>query len=226
VIIKGEEKLSGVHPDLVRIIKRAGKSGEFVVVEGVRTLERQRTLVASGKSRTLNSRHIPAKNGYGHAVDIYPVYQNKVILTWDGGHFKKLSKIVKDAAIAEGIPIEWGGDWKSFLDGPHWQLPWSSYDGSGADDEVASLPRNTPRGLIQGDETTGVPVGTKVAAAGGSLVVADSLFQITAQAQAAETYLTKGGVVSLVVGVFIVSGALFALWDWMGRPRLTFTRDI
>jgi peptidoglycan L-alanyl-D-glutamate endopeptidase CwlK len=35
--------------------------------------------------------------------------------------------VIKDAARLEAVTIEWGGDWKSFKDGPHWQLPWASY---------------------------------------------------------------------------------------------------
>jgi peptidoglycan L-alanyl-D-glutamate endopeptidase CwlK len=34
---------------------------------------------------------------------------------------------MKTAAAAEGVPVEWGGDWRSFFDGPHFQLPWASY---------------------------------------------------------------------------------------------------
>ena len=39
----------------------------------------------------------------------------------------KWTKVVKQAAAELGIPIEWGGDWRTFKDGPHWQLPWAKY---------------------------------------------------------------------------------------------------
>lgn len=150
-IIKGEALLIGVHPDLVRVIKRAAMSIDFVVTEGLRTLTRQKQLVAEGKSRTLNSRHIKAKNGLGHAVDICPYVNGKVVINWTGGTpaqdraangaFTKLSAAVKAAAKVERVPVEWGGDWKSFKDGPHWQLPWANYNGAGAAVEVAAMPR-------------------------------------------------------------------------------------
>jgi peptidoglycan L-alanyl-D-glutamate endopeptidase CwlK len=34
---------------------------------------------------------------------------------------------MKDAAEQLGIQLEWGGDWKTFKDGPHFQLPWKDY---------------------------------------------------------------------------------------------------
>ncbi|RYD61794.1 MAG: M15 family peptidase, partial [Verrucomicrobiaceae bacterium] len=61
------EKLKGVHPDLVKVVKRAIEltTIDFKVGEGVRTPARQKKLVAEGKSKTLNSRHIPGKDGFG-----------------------------------------------------------------------------------------------------------------------------------------------------------------
>ncbi|WP_084494694.1 M15 family metallopeptidase [Alkanindiges illinoisensis] len=32
-----------------------------------------------------------------------------------------------EAAKELNIPLEWGGDWKNFKDGPHYQLPWKQY---------------------------------------------------------------------------------------------------
>src|SRR5687768_17574866 len=46
-------KLAGVHPDLVKVVRRFAEIAPlpFVVLEGMRTLERQRKLVASGASK-------------------------------------------------------------------------------------------------------------------------------------------------------------------------------
>jgi peptidoglycan L-alanyl-D-glutamate endopeptidase CwlK len=126
-IHKGAEKLKGLHPDLVKVITRAAQLTSFTITEGLRTLEKQREYVADGKSKTLNSRHIPAQNGYGHAIDIYPVVNGRIIMDWSGGHFAALAKAVKRAAKEAGVPIEWGGDWRSFKDGPHWELSWKAY---------------------------------------------------------------------------------------------------
>jgi peptidoglycan LD-endopeptidase CwlK len=116
------KSLQGVHPDLVRVMRRALRLSalDFMVIEGLRTIERQRQLVAKGASQTMRSRHLT-----GHAVDIVPVVGGSI--RWDWPLYHRLAVAVKQAAIDEGVSIEWGGDWRSFPDGPHWQLPWDKY---------------------------------------------------------------------------------------------------
>ena len=128
-----KSKLKGVHPDLVRVVNRCAKDWKdkqftFGITCGVRTLEEQKVLVKKGASKTLKSRHIPAKNGYSHAVDVVAFIDGKV--RWDWPLYDKISKAMKAAAKAEKVPVEWGGDWVSFRDGPHYQLPWASYPGT------------------------------------------------------------------------------------------------
>ncbi|WP_211386595.1 M15 family metallopeptidase [Agrobacterium tumefaciens] len=76
-------RLDGVHPNLVRVVKRAIQITEidFVVTEGVRTLEKQNDMVARGASKTMNSRHLKAANGYNHAVDQAALVGGSVV--WD-----------------------------------------------------------------------------------------------------------------------------------------------
>ena len=121
------ERLDGAHPDLARVIKRAAaiSSVDFTVLEVLRTVARQRQLVAQGASKTMNSRHLPGKDGKTRAVDIAPMIGGKV--SWDWPLYHRLAPIIKQAAQDEGVPIEWGGDWRTFKDGPHWQLPWKAY---------------------------------------------------------------------------------------------------
>lgn len=120
---RSETKLEGVHADLVKVVRRAAEICEidFVVVEGLRTMKRQRELVAKGASKTLKSRHLD-----GHAVDLAPVIDGEISWAWPP--FYLIAKAMKQAAIDVGVPVEWGGDWKGgFKDGPHWQLPWKEY---------------------------------------------------------------------------------------------------
>jgi len=114
------DRLNGVHPDLVSVVKHAIERSEvdFMVTEGLRTKERQKELVAAGASKTMNSRHIT-----GHAVDL-AAYVNGI--RWDWPLYEKIAKAMKQAAYELNIRIEWGGDWKSFKDGPHFQIPWGS----------------------------------------------------------------------------------------------------
>jgi peptidoglycan L-alanyl-D-glutamate endopeptidase CwlK len=115
-------RLQDVHPDLVRVVRRAAvmSSLDFTVLEGIRTLPRQKQLMAQGATRTLNSRHLT-----GHAVDLAPMIGGTV--SWDWPLYDRLAKVVKAAADHEDVPITWGGDWESFKDGPHWELPWKQY---------------------------------------------------------------------------------------------------
>ena len=119
---RSKDRLSGVHPDLVRVVERAIEISDmdFTVLEGVRSIARQQQLVASGASQTMQSRHIT-----GHAVDLAPYVAGQV--RWDWPLYDKLSATVKKAAAELNVPIEWGGDWKSFKDGPHFQLPRKEY---------------------------------------------------------------------------------------------------
>ena len=127
-----EARLKRVHPDLVRVVRRAatmmkGDLG-FIITCGIRTLEEQKRLMKAGASKTLRSRHLPgAKNGLSHAVDLAATLGGNV--KWDWPLYSKLAEAMKLAALAEKVTIEWGGDWKSFKDGPHYQLPWSKYPG-------------------------------------------------------------------------------------------------
>ena len=117
--LRSRQRLSGVHPDLVAVVKRAIEITEqdFSVIEGIRHIERQRQLVAKGKSTTMNSRHLT-----GHAVDLvpYPV-------SWEWEYFYPIADAMKTAAKELNVDLEWGGDWKSFPDGPHFQLSWKKY---------------------------------------------------------------------------------------------------
>lgn len=120
-------KLAGAHPDLRKVIERAAELSavDFTVLEVTRTLARQKELVAKGASKTMKSRHLPGADGFSRAVDIAPLIGGKV--SWDWPLYNKLAPIIKQAARDVGVPIEWGGDWRTFKDGPHWQLPWKDY---------------------------------------------------------------------------------------------------
>ena len=111
-------RLQGVHPDLVKVVKRAIKitKQDFTVLEGLRTKERQKQLVAKGASKTMNSYHIT-----GHAVDLAPIVDGKV--SWDWKYYYPIRDAMKAAAKELGVAITWGGDWAKFKDGPHWQIP-------------------------------------------------------------------------------------------------------
>lgn len=120
---RDRQRLQGVHPDLVAVVTKARETSQFVVLEGLRTRERQAQLFAKGATTTMNSRHIT-----GHAVDIAPwvddgdgVPENGEI-RWDWPLYHPMAEAMKKAAADLGVKIVWGGDWKTFKDGPHFEL--------------------------------------------------------------------------------------------------------
>ena len=125
---RDRDRLAGVHPHLISIVTHAASVSpeRFVVLEGLRTSERQRELFAKRATRTLNSRHLT-----GHAVDIAPLLDEDgdgdVEISWHWEHFRPLADLIKRVAGDLGIPIIWGGDWVSLKDGPHWELPRQLY---------------------------------------------------------------------------------------------------
>lgn len=124
------ERLSGVHPDLVRVVRRCAataKAPPFTVVQGLRTAAQQAHYIAIGASWTQKSRHLT-----GHAVDIAPLIDQDgdgdLDVSWHWPHFYPLADAMFAAAAQENVPVEWGGNWLAGKkDGPHWQLPWSAY---------------------------------------------------------------------------------------------------
>ncbi|STL62039.1 putative phage PS3 [Escherichia coli] len=76
--------MQGVNPDLVKVTRRALEISEvdFGITEGLRSRYRQKQLVATGKSQTMNSRHLT-----GHAVDVVAYIGSQV--SWNGHCTKK-----------------------------------------------------------------------------------------------------------------------------------------
>ena len=111
------DKMNGVNSKLVILMKEAIKNSpyDFKITEGLRTVERQKELVKTGKSKTMNSYNLK-----GQAVDIAVLIDNKI--TWDFKYYKKVADHIKEVARKLGYVITWGGDWKTFKDGPHFQI--------------------------------------------------------------------------------------------------------
>lgn len=133
---RDEARLSGVHPNLFRVIRRAaemaGPGEEFFILEGVRS--REQMMINYGKGRTaaqlaakgipasyakpreakvtwlsnpFNSKHARQADGWGHAFDAAPIPLN-----WnDRAKFQAMAELFMRAAAAEKVRIRWGRDW-------------------------------------------------------------------------------------------------------------------
>ena len=120
---RSTKNMNGIHPDLRRVLDKALQDSplDFVVIEGLRTKKRQQELFDSKASQRLDSRHIT-----GHAVDLLPIGPNgKPAFDWP--LYNQLGPAVKKAAVELGVELDWGGDWKKFKDGPHFELDRAAY---------------------------------------------------------------------------------------------------
>ena len=126
---RSERRLAGVHPDLVRVVTRAITLTEvdFTVLEGCRSAARQAELYRLGASR-LDGESALSRHQSGHAVDLGAWLHGAV--RWDWPLYWRIFSAMRDAAAAEDVPIEWGGHWQEFKDGPHYQLPVLTYPAS------------------------------------------------------------------------------------------------
>ena len=142
---KSLERMNGVHPDLIKVIKRALElsTSDFSITEGVRSLKTQQEYVSAKKSQTMRSKHLVQPDGYGHAVDVVPYPVN-----WNLFAFYPITEAVRKASKELGIKVRWGGAWvnldmtdkpvselvqsysdarrkagnKIFIDAPHFEL--------------------------------------------------------------------------------------------------------
>jgi peptidoglycan LD-endopeptidase CwlK len=99
-------KLEGVDTSLVNVVKRAIEltKVDFGVSEGLRTIERQKELVAKGASQTMASKHIE-----GRAVDLVAYIGSRV--SWELNLYDDIADAIRLAAIDQNISIRWGAAW-------------------------------------------------------------------------------------------------------------------
>ena len=144
-------KLEGVHPDMIAVVETAITLTkiDFGVTYGVRTLEEQKKLYESGRSQTMNSKHLLQDDtGYSHAVDVVAYDGSDVV--WEINVYDDICDVFKKAAEMHGVSIKWGDAWsegdirsysgtaedamnayidlrrsqnrRPFIDGPHFEL--------------------------------------------------------------------------------------------------------
>ena len=139
------DKLEGVDERLVAVVKYAiaATKVDFGVVCGLRTIDEQRELVASGASQTMNSKHIS-----GNAVDLMAYIGSRA--SWELNLYDDIADAMKQGAQQVGVDVRWGAAWqvdsiahwkgtmagamndyidlrrsqgkRPFIDGPHFEL--------------------------------------------------------------------------------------------------------
>ena len=140
---RSTERIQGVDPRLIEVLQLARqRTGiPFEISEGLRDAERQRQLVAEGKSQTMNSRHL-----HGNAVDVH-IPDGKGGVNWDFEAYRPLAEAAKQAAQELGYTdLVWGGDWKTLKDGVHFQIGGSG----GGTAQPRRAPQEAPRPALGG----------------------------------------------------------------------------
>jgi peptidoglycan L-alanyl-D-glutamate endopeptidase CwlK len=136
--------LTGVHPDLQRVIRAAAQEPQpFIVIYGLRTLAAEQEALASGHSETLHSRHLAQAHEHDTAcaVDVVALTNGEVDFCADSAQrcsdvFGQIADQVQAASDALKVDLQWGGDpvgaWRDgqpsgFRDWGHFQLDPNSY---------------------------------------------------------------------------------------------------
>jgi peptidoglycan L-alanyl-D-glutamate endopeptidase CwlK len=139
------DKLEGVDDRLQEVVREAIgiTKVDFGVIEGVRSVARQKRLVNSGASQTMDSQHI-----HGRAVDLLAYSDGRA--SWELNLYDDIAQAIKESARINNLGIRWGGAWniedirfwngsmekamnyyidsrrsvgkKPFIDGPHFEV--------------------------------------------------------------------------------------------------------
>lgn len=127
---RSRENLTWLPPEFAEVFYRAIKRTpyDFGIYETIRTPEQQRENIKNGVSWTMDSRHLPDKDGIVYAADFKIIHNGKTQWGWE--YYYRVAPVILEAGAVLGIPIEWGGNWKrGRADGPHIQLNEALYKG-------------------------------------------------------------------------------------------------
>ncbi|SMF70489.1 endolysin [Allosphingosinicella indica] len=118
---RSRAEFAGVRYDLGSVVHEAIKitAQDFSVHDGLRTEAEQRALMKSGASKTMNSKHLPQADGFGHAVDLVPFINGKLRWEWKPiFHIAAAVRKALDIVNAERktrnldpLKLIWGGVW-------------------------------------------------------------------------------------------------------------------
>lgn len=114
---RSQTNLMTCHPDLQRLFNEVIKTFDCTIICGHRIEKEQLQAFVDGHSRVQwpNSWHNQSPS---RAVDVAPYP-----IDWkDLRKFHRFAGFVTGTAKQMGIKITWGGDFKTFFDGPHFEL--------------------------------------------------------------------------------------------------------
>ena len=104
---RSRSRLKGVNPKLVNVLNEAIKLMDLTILEGLRSVERQKELVASGASKTMKSKHLK-----GRAVDVTPYPVDFDSAKGINRHYY-MAGMLRGIAHMMKITVRSGADWDS-----------------------------------------------------------------------------------------------------------------
>lgn len=129
------KNLQGQHPDLVKLMTEAIKDSpiDFTITDGGRTTAMQQALYAKGRTKPggivtnadgvrNKSNHQAKADGFYHAVDLYPYVNGAIDFNDKANRLSIIAAHIKATAKRIGVKVAWGGDFKSILDRPHFEV--------------------------------------------------------------------------------------------------------
>lgn len=123
---RSSDRLTTCHPLLQELFKEVIKHVDCTIIEGSRRLDKQKEYFDTGRSKTMDSKHLIQEDGYSHAVDVLPCK-----IKWDFSPKNYMFVgFVRGIAASLGIQIRVGADWdgdfnttdQTFHDIPHFEL--------------------------------------------------------------------------------------------------------
>ncbi|WP_339241479.1 M15 family metallopeptidase [Paenibacillus sp. FSL F4-0243] len=131
---KSSTRLLGLHPVIMAaatvLIERCYARGvPILITQGLRTIAEQDALYAQGRTKpgsiVTNAKGGYSYHNYGLAVDFALLLPNGSSVSWDmnrdynGNNIKDWIEVVEEA---KRLGFEWGGDWTTFKEYPHFQM--------------------------------------------------------------------------------------------------------
>lgn len=129
---RNEKSIAKLHPQVQDKIRKfindvyTKHQVQLVIVQDYRTYTQQDALYAKGRTASgsvvTNARGGQSNHNFALAVDVFPLWEDGKLHMDVKSDQKNIKILKKIAPIGKGIGLEWGGDWKSIIDNPHFQL--------------------------------------------------------------------------------------------------------
>lgn len=129
---RNEKAISKLHPlvqnrirQFIAAVYKKHKI-QLVIVQDYRTYAQQDAYYAQGRTKP-GKIITKARGGYSNhnfalAVDVFPIWEDGQLHMAQKDDAKNIEILTKISSLASNYGLEWGGNWKSMYDPPHFQL--------------------------------------------------------------------------------------------------------